>query len=83
MLDHSPPPSFAFTPRGTQFMLPEPPQEVDGRECWDKNLVAKYEDYLRDSGNRGVLTGRKRFDYRHWLQNPTSLVRGDTREERA
>jgi hypothetical protein len=67
---------------GTRFMVPIPSLEKDGRESWPITIEAEYEYYLERSGNRSVLTGQKREDYRRWLRNPNGRPIGETTEER-
>ena len=69
--------NHANSPAGTRFMVKDPGPEVDGREAWDKNLYYDYEHYLERLGNRSVLSGQKREDYRRWLRNPTSSLIGE------
>jgi hypothetical protein len=64
MLDISRP---TDSPAGTRFMVPTPSPKKDGRESWLSTIAAEYEHYLERSGNRSVLTGQKREDYRRWL----------------
>jgi hypothetical protein len=71
------------SPAGTRFMVPSPPPEVDGRECWPPNLHEEYSYYLERSLNRSVLTGLKREDHRRWLRNPSGKLQGETTQERA
>jgi len=53
-------------------MCPQAPPEANGRQCWPPGTAEEYLKYLERSGNRSVLTGIKREDYRRWLTNPSS-----------
>jgi hypothetical protein len=67
---------------GTRFMVQDLGPELDGREAWDTNLTHEFEHYLKRSGNRCVLTGKKRDDYRRWLRDPAAKPPRETKEER-
>ena len=60
MLDISRP---TDSPAGTRFIVLIPTPKKDDREFWPSTIEKEYRYYLERSGNRSVLTGRKREDY--------------------
>jgi hypothetical protein len=63
-------------------MVIDPGPEVDGRKAWDTDLTHAFEHYLERSGNRSVLTGKKRDDYRRWLRDPAAKPQGEGKADR-
>ncbi len=69
-------------PYSTRFLPPSPPLEAARRLAFAVYLGREYERCIETSGNSGVLTGKKRADYKRWLLNPSSIADGETYEEK-
>jgi hypothetical protein len=64
------------------IFLPSPAKNPSLVDNWSAKDEAAFDKRLQEKGSKKILTARKRFDIKYWLENPTALIPNSTKVER-